>query len=102
MMADLNKDSSSTEMMADLNKDSSSTEMMADLNKDSSSTEMMADLNKDRVMVYNATLNNISVMLWRSVLLVEESEYLEKTTDLPQITDKLHHIICKSLTNFIA
>jgi len=25
------------------------------------------------VMVYNATFNNISVLLWRSVLLVEET-----------------------------
>jgi hypothetical protein len=30
----------------------------------------------------------ISVISWLSVLLVEE-----KTTDLPQITDKLYHII---------
>ena len=26
-----------------------------------------------RVMVFNATVNNISVILWRSVLLVEET-----------------------------
>jgi hypothetical protein len=32
-------------------------------------------------MVINATFNIISVILWRSVVLVEESEYLEKTTD---------------------
>jgi len=44
-------------------------------------------------MVFKATFNNISVILWRSVLLVEEPEYREKTTDLPQVTDKLHHII---------
>ena len=37
-------------------------------------------------MVYNATFNNITV------LLVEEPEYLEKTTELPQVTDKLYHI----------
>jgi hypothetical protein len=41
-----------------------------------------------RVMVFNATFNNISD-IW-SVLLVE---YLEKTTDLPQVTDKLYHIM---------
>jgi hypothetical protein len=34
-----------------------------------------------------------SVISWRSVLLVEEMEYLEKTTDLPQDTDKLYHIM---------
>ena len=39
------------------------------------------------VMVFNATLNNIYVISWRSVLLVEE------TTDLPQVTDKLYHIM---------
>jgi hypothetical protein len=40
-------------------------------------------------MVFNATFNNISVILCRSVLLVE---YPEKTTDLPQCIDKLYHI----------
>jgi hypothetical protein len=33
------------------------------------------------LMVFNATFNNISVILWRSVLLVEE------------VTDKLYHIM---------
>ena len=37
------------------------------------------------VMVFNATSNNISVISWWSVLLVE------KTTNLPQVTDKLYH-----------
>jgi hypothetical protein len=40
------------------------------------------------VMRLNVILNNISVISWRSVLLVEE-----KTADLPQVTDKLHHIL---------
>jgi hypothetical protein len=44
-------------------------------------------------MVFNATYNNISAMPWRSVLLVEESKYSEKTTDLSQVTDKLYHIM---------
>jgi len=39
------------------------------------------------VTVFNATFNNISVISWRSVLLVEE------TTDLSQVTDKLYHIM---------
>jgi hypothetical protein len=43
-------------------------------------------------MVFNTTFNNISVISWRSVLLVEEKEYPEKTTDLSQVTDKLDHI----------
>jgi hypothetical protein len=40
-------------------------------------------------MVFNATFNNIANVSWRSVLLVEKPEYPEKTTDLPQVTDKL-------------
>ena len=46
-----------------------------------------------KVMVFNATFNNISAISWRSVLLVEETEYLKKTTDLSQTTDKLYHIM---------
>ena len=38
-------------------------------------------------MMFNNTLNNISAISWRSVLLVE------KTTDQPQVTDKLYHIL---------
>ena len=38
-------------------------------------------------MVFNATFINISVILWRSVLLVEE------TTDLLQVTDEVYHIM---------
>ena len=52
---------------------------------------------RPRVMVFNATFNNISVIYrgcqfywWR------KTEYLEKTANLPQITDKLHQIM-KSL-----
>ena len=44
---------------------------------------------KIRVMVFNATFNSISVTLWQSDLL----EYLEKTTEVLQITDKLYHIM---------
>ena len=41
-------------------------------------------------MVFNATFNNISVILWWSVLFVEE------TTDLPQVTDKFRVHIAMS------
>jgi len=44
-------------------------------------------------MVFNATFNNISVISWRSVLLVEEPESLEKPPDLSQVNDKLYHIM---------
>jgi len=41
-------------------------------------------------MVFDSTFNNISVISWRSVLLVKETE---TTTDLLQATDKLYHIM---------
>jgi hypothetical protein len=44
-------------------------------------------------MVFNATFNNISVILWPSVLLVEDTEYQEKAPDLSRVTDKLYHIM---------
>ena len=44
-------------------------------------------------MVITATFNNIPVISWRSVLLVEKTEYPEKTTDLLQVTDKLYQIM---------
>jgi len=39
------------------------------------------------VMMFNATFNNISVILMHLVLLVEE------TTDLLQVNDKLYYIM---------
>jgi hypothetical protein len=44
-------------------------------------------------MVFNATFNNISVISWQSVLLVEETRVPGETTDLSQVTDKLYHIM---------
>ena len=49
-------------------------------------------LQKIRFVVLNATFNTISVKSWRSVLLVEETQYPGKTTDLSQVTGKLYHI----------
>ena len=41
----------------------------------------------------NDTFKNSSVLSWRLVLMVEETGVPEKTTDLSQVTDKLHHIM---------
>jgi len=41
-------------------------------------------------MVFKATFNNSSAISWRSVLLVEETDYQEKPTDLPQVIDQLY------------
>ena len=41
--------------------------------------------------MFNATFNNFSVILWRSVLLVEEIG--KNHTDLSKVTDKLYHIL---------
>jgi hypothetical protein len=43
-------------------------------------------------MVLNTTFNNISGILWWSVLLEEETEVPVENHDLPQVTDKLCHI----------
>ena len=44
------------------------------------------DDKKVRVMVFNTTFNNISVILW------QKPEYQEKATDLLQVTD-IYHIM---------
>ena len=44
-------------------------------------------INNYRFMVLNATLNNILALSWWSVLL------MAKTADLPQVSDKLNHIM---------
>jgi hypothetical protein len=41
------------------------------------------------VMVFNPTFINISVISWISVLLMAETGVV----DLPQVTDKLYHIM---------
>ena len=44
-------------------------------------------------MVLNATLNNISVISWWSILLVEETGVPRENHGLFQVTDKCYHII---------
>jgi hypothetical protein len=41
-------------------------------------------------MVLNTTFNNISVISWRSVLMMEETG---ENHDLSQVTEKLYHIM---------
>jgi hypothetical protein len=43
-------------------------------------------------MVFNATFNIISVILWQSVLLVEETGENHQTVAI-LVTDKLYHIM---------
>jgi hypothetical protein len=44
-------------------------------------------------MVFKATFNNISVILWQSILLVEETGGPRHNTDLSQVSDKLYRIM---------
>ena len=42
-------------------------------------------------MVFNTTFNNISVISWWSVLLVDETGKYPENPDMSQVTDKLYH-----------
>jgi cytochrome b561 len=42
-------------------------------------------------MVFGATFNNISVISWQLVLLVEETGIPDETANLRHVTDKLYH-----------
>ena len=44
-------------------------------------------------MVFNSTFNNILVISWRSVLLMEETRELRENHCLSQVIDKLYHIM---------
>jgi len=42
---------------------------------------------------FNTTFNNIPAISWGQLYLSKQSKYQKKTIDLPQVTDKLYHII---------
>jgi hypothetical protein len=44
-------------------------------------------------MLFNATFNNIAVISWRSVILVEEARVPGENHRLPHVTDKIDHIM---------
>jgi hypothetical protein len=44
-------------------------------------------------MMFTATFKNISVISRRSVYLWRKPEYTVKTIDLPQVIDKIYHIM---------
>ena len=46
-----------------------------------------------QVMVFNATFNNISAKLWRSIQLVEETGELWENHRMPQVSHKLYHMM---------
>jgi hypothetical protein len=48
-------------------------------------------IGKDKVMVFNATFSNISVISWMSVVLVEETRVPGE--NLAQVTDNFFHIM---------
>ena len=50
-----------------------------------------------RFIVFNATFNNISIISWKSVLLVEKTRIPAEI--LSQVADKLYHIMLYQVTD---
>ena len=44
-------------------------------------------------MVFNVIFNKISVLRGSQFYWWRKAEYMDKTTDLPQVTDKLYHLL---------
>ena len=55
----------------------------------------------DSVMMLNATFDNISVISWQLVLLVKETGVPGENHDLPQVIDKLYHIMLHCINFFL-
>ena len=51
------------------------------------------DSELEGVVVLNTSFKNLSVISWRSVLLVEETGVPGELTDQPQVIAKLYHIL---------
>ena len=56
----------------------------------------MNGVSRVRVMVFNVTFNNIPLNRGGQFNHWRKPEYLEKTTDFPQVIDKLAHNIVSS------
>ena len=75
------------------NEKSSSAGGITKISRNTDEMNLMNIKQQDKEEKYNATFNNMSIISWRSVLLVDETGVSRKTTDLPQVTDKLYRIM---------